>query len=130
MYKVLLVFLGSGVGGALRYLVAGVVQNFWGPTFPVGTLVVNCTGCLAIGFLVALMMGPTVVREEYRLAVLIGLLGGYTTFSTFGRETMALVTDGQWLLAGTNVVLSNALGLLAVWAGAAASIRLYGTGAP
>ncbi len=128
--KLLLVFLGSGLGGSLRYLVSGLVHDLWGPTFPLGTLVVNCSGCLAMGFLASMMMGPAAVREEYRIAVLIGLLGGYTTFSTFGRETMALITDGQWLLAGTNVVLSNILGLLAIWAGAALSIRIYGAGAP
>src|ERR1044071_6349630 len=114
-YKVLLVFLGSGVGGVARYLLSGIIQDRWGPTFPMGTLVINVSGCLAIGFLAAMMTGPVMVREEYRVAILIGILGGYTTFSSFGRETMALVADREWLLATLNVMLSNVLGLLAVW---------------
>ena len=129
-FQLFLIFTGSGLGGLMRYGLSGVVQNLWGPTFPVGTLVVNVSGCLGVGFLAALMTGPLVVREEYRIAMLIGVLGGYTTFSTFGRETLSLMSDGEWLLAGLNVLLSNALGLLAVWAGAALSARLYGAGAP
>ena len=129
LYKAILVFLGSGVGGLLRYVLSGLIQSWWGPTFPIGTLIVNVSGCLAIGFLAAMMTGPVIVREEYRIAILIGLLGGYTTFSSFGRETMALVNDREWLYAALNVVLSNLLGLVAVWAGAAISARIYGAGA-
>jgi CrcB protein len=132
IYKVILVFIGSGLGGVLRYALSGVVQNWWGPSFPLGTLIVNASGCLAMGFLAAMMGGggPILVREEHRVAILIGILGGYTTFSAFGRETMALVADGEWLFAALNVILSNFLGLLAVWAGAAISMKLYGPGAP
>ena len=125
MFKLTLIFLGSGLGGVLRYLIAGVVQNLFAPTFPIGTLVVNVTGCLAIGFL-ATALGGALMREEYRVAILVGILGGYTTFSTFGRETMTLLQDGEWLLASLNVMLSNVLGLVGVWAGWALSIRMYG----
>lgn len=128
-YKALLVFLASGVGGVLRYLMSGAVQAWWGPTFPIGTLAVNVVGCLAMGFLATALTGPIIVREEYRIAVLVGLLGGFTTFSSFGRETMTLISEGEWTLAGLNVLLSNVLGLAAVWAGAALSVKLYGTGA-
>lgn len=120
-----LIFLGSGLGGVLRYLVAGTVHGFWATTFPLGTLIVNITGCLAIGFL-AVALGGTLVREEYRAAILIGLLGGYTTFSTFGRETLALLQDGQWPAALLNIALSNLLGLVGVWAGWSIAIRMYG----
>lgn len=130
LYKALLVFLGSGLGGLIRYVLSGLIQGWWGPRFPMGTLVVNVSGCLAIGFFAAMMTGPVLVREEHRVAVLIGVFGGFTTFSSFGRETMALMNDGEWFLAGVNVLLSNLLGLIAVWAGAAISTKMYGAGVP
>jgi CrcB protein len=130
LYKSFLVFLGSGLGGVARYALGGWIQQRWGPTFPIETMLINVSGCLAMGFLAALMTGPVIVREEYRVAVLVGILGGYTTFSTFGRETTALVHDREWTLAALNVVLSNVLGLAAVWAGAAVSNKLYGAGVP
>ena len=132
IYKAFLVFFGSGLGGVLRYALTGLIQNWWGPSFPLGTLIVNVSGCLVMGLLAAMMGGggPVLVREEYRVAILIGIIGGYTTFSSFGRETMALVADGEWLFAALNVILSNLLGLLAVWAGAAISVKIYGPGAP
>jgi CrcB protein len=125
-----LIFLGSGAGGLLRYWLGGVAQNWWGPQFPFGTLLVNVSGCLAMGFLATAWTGPILIREEYRAAVLIGVLGGYTTFSSFGRETLGLAHDGQWWRAGWYVAGSVVLSLLAVWAGAAIATKLYGTGAP
>ena len=71
-------------------------------------------------------MGPVLVREEYRIAVLIGVLGGYTTFSTFGRETLELVSGGQWLRAGGYVMASVFVSLLAVWVGAITANKIYG----
>jgi len=127
-YKLLLIFLGAGAGGTARYLVGGWAQGWAGPGFPLGTLVVNVSGCLAIGFLAALFSGPWLVREEWRLAILVGVLGGYTTFSSFGYETTSRVRDGEWARAGLNVLLSNALGLSAVWAGATLAGLLPGRG--
>lgn len=126
----LLVFVGSGAGGLLRYWLGGLIQNWWGPTFPLGTLIVNITGCLAIGFLATAWTGPVLIREEYRTGVLIGIIGGYTTFSSFGRETMALAQDGEWLRAGGYILGSVALGLFAVWLGSVVATKLYGAGAP
>lgn len=111
-------FIGSGVGGVLRYGLSGLVHRVSGEGFPSGTLVVNVSGCLAIGFLAAAFDGPLPMREEHRIAILVGLLGGFTTFSAFGRETLALAEDRQWISAGANVLLSVSLGLTAVWAGA------------
>lgn len=128
------VFLGAGIGGVLRYGLGGVVQNWFGnaspswASFPLGTLVVNVSGCFAIGVLATALTGPLMAREEVRLALLVGVLGGYTTFSSFGRETMALVHDGQWLFAGLNVLASNALGLAGVFAGDRMATRLFGGG--
>ncbi|RMF71550.1 MAG: fluoride efflux transporter CrcB [Planctomycetota bacterium] len=117
MTKLALIFLGSGVGGTFRYAVAGWAQRLANGSFPIGTLVVNVTGCLLIGFLTAALSGRVLVREEYRTALLIGLLGGYTTFSTFGMETFALLNAGQAWRALLNIAASVVLGVAAVWAG-------------
>ncbi len=130
LYKPALIFIGGGSGVLLRYWLGGIIQNWWGAAFPMGTLLVNVSGCLAMGFLATLWLGPVPIREEFRSAILLGVLGGYTTFSTFGRETIALVHDGQWFRAGAYVVGSVALSLLAVWIGGAIATRFYGTGAP
>ena len=111
-----IVFLGAGLGGVLRYWLGGMVQSRAGE-FPVGTLVVNVSGCLVMGILAARWAGPDGVREEVRLGVRVGVLGGYTTFSSFGRETLALATKGEWGSAGVYVLASVALSLAAVWGG-------------
>jgi len=127
MMKVLLIFVGAGFGGVLRYALGGWVQGLSGGTFPVGTLTVNVLGCFAIGFLGAFYSGSYMIREEYRLAVLVGLLGGFTTFSTFGYETFQLASDGGgWLRAGLNLVLSNGFGLTAIFIGTRLAERFYG----
>lgn len=129
MTKLLLIAGGGAAGSVLRYLVAGwgqrlaagVLPGF--PTFPLGTLLVNVAGCLGIGLLGGLLSGPALLREEYRLALLVGLFGGFTTFSTFGWETLGLAGDGEWAPALWNVLLHNALGLAAVWLGARLAAR-------
>lgn len=126
MEKLLYIALGGGVGSVLRYLLSGWGQRaVGGERFPVGTLAVNVLGCLAMGVLgarFALHRG----REEWRLLLLVGLLGGFTTFSSFAFETLALADDGARGRAFTNVLLTNALCLLAVWAGYRAAQRWYG----
>lgn len=117
MLKLLLIFVGSGVGGVLRYALAGWVQNATRVDFPAGTLIVNVTGCLLIGLLTAAFSGPILIREEYRVAILVGVLGGYTTFSTFGLETFQLVNEAEFVRAGFNILLSVAAGLVGVWLG-------------
>ncbi|MBI4719236.1 MAG: fluoride efflux transporter CrcB [Planctomycetes bacterium] len=124
MTKWLLIGAGGAAGSMLRYALAGLAQRLAGGSFPVGTLLVNVTGCLAIGFLGAALTGPYVIREEYRIALLVGLLGGYTTFSSFGWETLALLNDGQMARATANVLLCNGLGLAAVWLGYRLAERL------
>lgn len=120
------IFIGAGCGGVLRFALGGFVQAWAGPGFPLGTLVVNVSGCFAMGLLGTAMTGPPMVREEVRAAVFVGLLGGYTTFSTFGRETQQLAAAGDWLRAGVYVLASVTLSLAAVWLGAAAAGRLWG----
>jgi CrcB protein len=126
MAKFFLIFLGAGLGGVLRYVVGGGVQALTGESFPSGTLVVNLLGCLAIGFLGAAFAGPVLIREDYRTAILVGVLGGFTTFSTFGRETFSLAADREMLFAALNLLLSNGLGLAAVWLGTRVAQRIYG----
>ena len=130
MFKATLIFLGAGTGGLLRYWLGGLVQNWWGPAFPMGTMLVNVSGCLVMGFLATAWYGPMLVRDEVRVAVLIGVLGGYTTFSTFGRETLALAHDGEWMRAGLYVLGSVALSLFGVWLGSVIATKVYGSGAP
>jgi len=117
MTKVLFVALGGGVGSALRFLTAAATQHLIGSSFPIGTLVVNVVGCFSIGLLGSALGGPILIREEYRLAVLVGLLGGFTTFSSYGWESFTLANDGDVGRAVGNILLSNALGLPAVWIG-------------
>lgn len=114
------------MGSVLRYLVAGWGQRLTVGAFPMGTLTVNLTGCLLIGYVGAALAGPVIVRDEYRLAVLVGLFGGFTTFSSFGYETFGLLAQRDWMRAALNMVLSNGLGIVAVWIGYRFAERLHG----
>ena len=116
--KLAYIAIGGGLGAVLRYLVSGWGQRVVSPgTFPAGTLLVNLLGCLVIGALVAWFAGPHRVREEVRLALLIGVLGGFTTFSSYAYETFSLLEDGKRMHAVLNIVLSNVLCLAGVWSG-------------
>ena len=126
MAKLFLIFLGSGLGGVSRYLVSGWAQRAGNGSFPTGTLLVNILGCLAIGFLSAAFASRWLLREEFRIALIIGLIGGFTTFSAFGMETFAMLNDGQRLRAGVNVLLSVVFGLMAVWIGYRVAERWLG----
>jgi CrcB protein len=119
----LYIAVGGACGSVLRHAAQIGVQRAVGHPFPVGTLLVNVVGCLLIG-VVAALAGPLAWREEHRLAVMTGVLGGFTTFSAFGLETISLVDHGRLPLAIANVVLSVALGLLAVYLGLRLGERL------
>ncbi len=126
MIKLLCIAAGGGAGALCRYALSGVCQSASGVMFPIGTLTVNVLGCLLIGILGAVFASPQLVREEIRLFLMIGLLGGFTTFSTFGFETLELMNDRQFSLAAANVALSNTLGLAAVWIGYRMTERVVG----
>ena len=115
---VLLVGLGGFAGTAARYLVGGWVHRAWPlTTFPVGTLSVNVAGCFAIGLLNGLVDARQLFGPEARLVLMVGVLGGFTTFSSFAYETLSLARDAELARAGANVVLQIALGLAAAWGG-------------
>lgn len=112
--------VGSGgfVGTLLRYALGGLVHRVLPmAAFPYGTLVVNLSGCLLIGVVAGLIDSRQVLTPEVRLFALIGVLGGFTTFSTFGYETFAMLRDGENLRAAANVGVQVGLGIALVWLG-------------
>lgn len=113
-----LVGVGGFAGAVLRYGLSGLVhrQVPW-TGFPLGTLAVNLLGCLAIGLLAGLADSRQLFGPEARAFALIGLVGGFTTFSTFGYETFAMLRDQEYVRAAANVTSQVVLGLSAVWAG-------------
>jgi CrcB protein len=115
----ILVAIGSTIGGTLRFWLSGLIANAVGQTFPWGTLVINITGSFAIGFF-ATLTGPdgrVFVPGQWRQFFMIGVCGGYTTFSSFSLQTLNLAQDGEWLWAGLNIALSVVLCLFGVWLG-------------
>lgn len=116
MQSWLYIAVGGACGSVLRHATQIGVQRLVGHPFPVATLLVNVLGCLLIG-IVAAIAGPMAWREEQRLAVMAGLLGGFTTFSAFGLETVSLAEHQGVPLAIANIALSIVLGLVAVWLG-------------
>jgi len=118
--------LGSGLGGAARYWFSGVVARLFGETFPWGTLLVNVTGSLLIGlfFTVTEPDGRLLASPALRQFVMVGIFGGYTTFSSFSLQTLALARDGEWALASLNCVASLVLCLAGVWLGHVAGMLI------
>jgi CrcB protein len=115
MLKLLLIALGGAVGTLARYGTSTALLRVTERSgFPYGTLAINLLGCFAIGYLNGLFLERLVVRPEYRLMLMVGVLGGYTTFSTFGLESANLLREGQYVRAAANVLLSNVAGILLV----------------
>ena len=120
MLKTYLAVMGGGaVGTGLRMWLSGLLAAKVGETFPVGTLVVNVSGSFVISFFAGLVGpdGPLLVSPLARQVVMVGILGGYTTFSSFSFQTLNLLNDGQWARGSANIILSVGLCLLAVWLG-------------
>jgi CrcB protein len=119
MAAYLWIAIGSALGGMARYWCSGVAARLIGETFPWGTLIVNVVGSSIIGFF-ATLTGPDarlLVPSLARQFVMIGLCGGFTTFSSFSLQTLNLAADGEYLYAAVNIILSVVLCLLAVWLG-------------
>lgn len=120
-----LVGMGGFVGSAARFAISGLVQRSLPlSTFPWGTLAVNVLGCLAIGFLGGLLETRQLLSPAWRIFLLIGVLGGFTTFSTFAYETLGLLHESDAVRAAANLAGQIVLGLAAAWAGYAAAQSL------
>ena len=117
MGKLFLIGLAGFIGTLSRYWMSGVVARRYGETFPMGTLVVNLVGCFLVGLLFYTLEERFLVNQTARTVVLIGFLGGFTTFSSFGMQTFTLLRDGEVGFAILNMTASNFVGLLLVWAG-------------
>jgi CrcB protein len=112
-----MVFLGAAVGGVLRYALSLAVMQRFGGRFPLGTLVVNVSGCFLIGLLMTVLTERLDLHPNWRLLLVVGVLGGYTTFSSFAWESYSAVREGGNFIALANIVLSVVLGYAAVWLG-------------
>ena len=115
----LYVALGSAIGGVSRYLLGGLVQRMLDTTFPAGTLLVNVTGSFLLGAIIRYALETPSLTPEVRAFLTIGVCGGYTTFSTFSYETMALLEDGEWGRAGIYITASVILSLMGTFLGLA-----------
>ncbi len=120
------IMLGGALGTGARFWASGLVAERMGETFPLGTLFVNVTGSFIIGFFATMTDpgGAFLVSPRVRQFVMIGILGGYTTFSSFSLQTLELARDGDWLRAGLNSVLSLVCCLIAVWLGRSVALML------
>ncbi len=126
MTNILAVALGAALGANLRYGLTLWAAKQFGTTWPYGTFIINVLGCLLIGALFSLATTRLTLTEPLRLLIVTGLLGGFTTFSSFGYESMSMITSGNWLGAGLYVGGSVLLGLGAVFIGAIAVSWLTG----
>ncbi len=118
MTTILAIALGAAVGSNLRYGLSIWAAQQWGTTFPYGTMIINVLGSGCIGLIMTLAATRIALSFPWRLLLVTGLLGGFTTFSTFSYETYGLLVTGSWLEAGVNVLGSVGLGMIGVFLGA------------
>jgi CrcB protein len=121
--KYLLILMGGGAGSLARYLAGTAIMTRFAPRFPLGTMAVNVTGCFLIGLIMTLLTERFQPHENWRLALVVGFLGGYTTFSSFEWETYSAVREGAFWIGLANVLGSVLFGYFAVWLGALAARR-------
>jgi CrcB protein len=121
--RYLLVAIGGGAGALARYVAASAVMTRFGGKFPLGTFLINVTGSFLIGFLMTRLTERFDIDPRWRLLLVVGFLGGYTTFSSFEWETFTAVRDGARWMGAVNVAASVALGYAAVWLGAVLARR-------
>lgn len=114
MANIFIIGIGGFLGAISRYGVALWIGQRWGRGFPLGTFVINVSGSFLIGLLMSLLTERFMVNPQWRLMLIVGFLGAYTTFSTFEYETGTLLKDGEWLIAMLNVVLSVIVGFFAL----------------
>jgi len=126
MLGYVLVMLGGALGTGARFWLSGLIAERAGEFFPLGTLLVNISGSFAVGFFAGFTdsEGPVLVSPRFRQFFMIGVCGGYTTFSSFSLQTLYLARDGDWMKALLNTVLSFACCLAAVWLGCVLALTL------
>jgi CrcB protein len=122
----LIVAFGSGIGGALRYFISDIVYKYSPSLFPYGTLAVNILGSFLLGFILFYLDAVKLISTEMRLFLTVGLCGGLTTFSTFSYETVNLIQDSEFLLAGSNILLNVIITILVVMLAAFISKLIIG----
>ena len=117
MLNLIIIGIGGFIGAILRYIISGFFYDLYGDKFPYGTLAVNLIGCFALGFFITMAEGKFIISPQMRSFAAIGLLGAFTTFSTFSFETLALLQNELYTSAFFNILISVIVGLIAVWAG-------------
>jgi len=122
--RIIWIAIFGAIGTLARYGLQGVVQHRTTATFPTGTLVVNLSGCLLLGFLGQLTMNRMMVSPDMRVAITIGFFGGFTTFSSFTWETIKMLEDGEWLWGGAYILASVGIGLMLTLIGIHAANRV------
>lgn len=123
LIRYLLILIGGGTGALARYAAGTAIMSRFGGRFPLGTFVINVTGSFAIGFLMTILTERYNLDPLWRILLVVGFLGGYTTFSSFEWETFTAVRDGEWWTGMLYVVGSVTLGYIAVWLGAVLARR-------
>lgn len=118
MTTMLVIAAGAAVGANLRYGLSLWAARQWGSAFPYGTMLINVLGSLGIGVVMVLLTTRLAIGDAWRLLIVTGFLGGFTTFSTFSYETYGLLVSGSWLAAGVNILASVGLGMIGVFLGA------------
>jgi fluoride exporter len=124
--RYLAVAIGSALGGMLRYYLGGSMLSRYGGSFPTVTFFINTTGSFIIGFFLTLVLYQLNISLHLRLAIAVGFVGSYTTFSTFEYETMQLIESKNFIMAFSYVGLSVLIGLIATWLGVILARRLVG----
>lgn len=124
MQTILWIALGAVAGANLRYFTAQYAAKLFGVTFPYGTLIVNVTGSFLVGLFLVWTTERVLVDPRWRLVIAVGFCGGYTTFSSFAYESLALFEQGQWLASAVNILVTNVTCLAGVVLGAAVARSL------
>jgi fluoride exporter len=117
MTKYLMVAIGGGLGSVLRFWVGTYISNRVATRFLAGTFIINMTACFLIGFIITVLAEKSSWSPNWRYLIPIGFVGGYSTFSTFEYETFRVFQEGEFFIAGLNVVLSVVVGFVSVWVG-------------